>query len=863
MKKTVLLIMAVVFALGTVFAGPVDVNTAKTVGQKFAQTTLGIYSNDIDLVYAVTTNRGDVGMFVFNVGNEGFVIVSADDNFRPVVGYSDEGTFDASNVSPEMLFYMEAIANGRSQAKQAEDRAAEEWESVMKYGRPLSFNNGRGVPYLVQTKWNQNPAPYNSMCPADPNSPGSGYHAYVGCVATAMAQLMKYWNYPTQGQGSNSYTCTANPLAGYAGHPEYGVQSANFGATTYDWANMLNSYSAGNYTPEQGDAVATISYHCGVAVNMMYGGDEDDGSGAYTDDVPAAIKNHFLYANAATIVNYSNNLTYWKNLLKDQFDLGWPVYYAGSSSQGGHAFICDGYNDADYFHFNWGWGGSSNNYFIITNIDYSNSMRIIINFVPSAVYANTAQAPTNVTAVKTNDVAQEATISWTNPSKTMSNANITSIDQIVVERNGVVIATLENAAPGAAMSYVDHEVPCYSTFEYKVYAVIGGAKGKAASASESFGPTCQWKIIATSSNMNGWKGGSIVAYDGAGQEIDAFTMTNSTPVTYNMDITLGKVSFVWKPGSENVSLTIKIKDASGTIVYQYDGNTNDIPSGALYESNNGCGNAAPTTAPGELFAAQDGDNIILTWSGAKTDYGFNIYRDGYLFELTQTTEFIDETASLGGHCYQVCYLTDGGESPLSNEACANAGEGCESGSDLWYEIQANGKPIISWEAPENVAGVQGGYYVYRKTNEDGEYERVKLLSFNKTEYKDTKPMEDGNWYYYKVVCYYQSIDCYSAPIKNKYGNEFFVKVFYSIDAVNESAMGDVNLYPNPTKDSFTIEAENIQNVMVYNTVGQLVYNQTCEGNSAVINLGNVETGIYMVKVVTADGENVQKVSVIR
>ena len=123
-------------------------------------------------------------------------------------------------------------------------------------------------------------------------------------------------------------------------------------------------------------------------------------------------------------------------------------------------------------------------------------------------------------------------------------------------------------------------------------------------------------------------------------------------------------------------------------------------------------------------------------------------------------------------------------------------------------------------------------------------------------YKQTQPHNSA----YLQLCIYSTTYLHNRT--TAYSHDC-TDMFYSIDAVNESAMGDVNLYPNPTKDSFTIEAENIQNVMVYNTVGQLVYNQTCEGNSAVINLGNVETGIYMVKVVTADGENVQKVSVIR
>lgn len=316
MKKYLMSLLALVLAVGTLTAKPVDINTAKMVGQKFAQTTLGINSEDLNLVYTVNTDRGEASMYVFNVGNSGFVVVSADDNFRPVVGYSKSDIFDPNNISPEMLFYMKALAGGRSQAKHPDERAAEEWHSVMNYGRALSYNGGKGVDYLVQTRWNQDPAPYNSMCPADPQGPGG--HVYVGCVATAMAQLMNYWKYPAQGQGSHSYYC-----------PGYGTQSANFGATTYDWDNMLNSYSAGSYSPEQGNAVALLGYHCGVAVDMQYDG--VDGSGTDSGLVPNAIKNYFKYSTYAQLISYSN-LNYWQNTLKEQFDLGWPVYYSGYSS---------------------------------------------------------------------------------------------------------------------------------------------------------------------------------------------------------------------------------------------------------------------------------------------------------------------------------------------------------------------------------------------------------------------------------------------------------------------------------------------------------------------------------------------------
>ena len=860
MKKLLSLAVAVLLGMGAMFANPVDVTTAKTIGQKFVQTNFDqTRGSNLELIYTFTAKTGETSFYVFSVGEKGFVIVSANDNFRPIVGYSYDDNYNVDNR--ECNFYLNAIANGMAETKNntPDPKVAEEWESVMNYGRLLSYNNGRGVDYLCQTIWNQNPAPFNSMCPEDPLGPGG--HAYVGCVATAMAQIMKYWNYPEQGQGSHTYTCNANPWSGYQGHPEYGPQTANFGATTYDWAHMLNSYN-GSYTPEEGNAVATISYHCGVSVDMMYGNSAapDYGSGAFSADVPAAIVQYFKYSNAATLRNYSN-LAAWQTMLKEQLDLSWPVYHSGSSSDGGHAFVCDGYNDNDMFHYNWGWGGSMG-WFAANEIEYNSNMAAIINFVPADVYNNALQAPTNVTAVKTSDVAQEATISWTNPTKTLNQQNITSIDHMVVERNGEIIYTSETATPGASMSFVDSNVPCFSTFEYRVYAVYNGARGKYASASESFGPTCDWKIIATASSIQGWDGGAIIAYDGAGRLIDQYTMTNSGNATYIMKITLGKVAFAWKPGNNGVNLTFKIKDASGTVVYQYDGNSGDIAEGVFFATNNGCGNAAPTQAPGELFATVSGDDIVLTWSGAKTDYGYNIYRDGYLIELAHQTEFVDVAPPMGGHCYEVCYLTDGGESPLSNETCATAGEGCDAPSNLWYEVQANHKPIITWDPAPNMTA-DDGYVVYRKDGEDGEYKQLKILASNKTEYKENKALEDGVWYYYRVMAMYDANDCTSAPAKAMYGNEFFVKYLYSTDGVEENMTQAISVFPNPAKDMLTVQAENLNSVVIYNSLGQKVFAQTFDGNEATIDMNSFDAGIYMVRIVADGNEVTRKVSVIR
>lgn len=851
MKKILTLVIAVIFGIGTMFANPVDVNTAKSLGQMFAQANFEKNRNaDLQLYYTVTSDNGQPCAYVFNIGNEGFVIVAASDNVRPILGYSEEGAFDATNPYCGAMYMLETYKNSISYAIEKNINATTdveaEWKSLANCGK-LSNKKGGTVGPLVQTKWNQD-SPYNLYAPNDANGPGG--RCYAGCVATAMSQVMRYWDHPTQGTGSHSYYWSG-----------YGQQSANFGATTYQWDLMPKTLS--NASQEEIEAVAKLMYHCGVAVNMQFA---PDGSGAFSADVPPAMATYFDYAYCVQKQRSQYSLADWIGLLKDEFNLGRPVYYSGQSISGGHAFVCDGYDENDLMHYNWGWSGSSDGWFAVDAIDYATSAAAIFNYVPTHVYNNTVAAPSNVSVVRTNDLAQEATITWTNPTMTMGNEYVSSYDQIVVTRDGKVIYTADNPTPGEEMSFVDSNVPCYSKFEYKVFTIKDGVKGVSGSATESFGPKCEWNLVATSISIAGWDGACLVAYDGAGKEIYRFTATSSNSVTELMNLPLGKVSLVWKAGVKDVLyITFKIKDSTGATIYQYEGNSFGVPEGVLYTGNNSCGNAAPTEIPTDLHAnvADNGENIILTWEGtAKSNYGFNIYRDGLLCGLARSNEFVDEAPSLGGHCYQVCVLGDGGESELSNEVCGTAGEGCDAAKNEWYYTQSNGKPVITWELPDNTDGLEA-FFIYRKVNEDGEYERAKIVAANKTEYKETRALEAGNWYYYRVIAYYKANDCYAAPAKSMYGNDYFVKIYFGTEGVDDNMAQGIEMYPNPVKDVLTVKAEALSNVAVYNSLGQKVFEQDVDSEETTINTNNFEAGIYIVRIITNGDEVTRKISIVR
>jgi hypothetical protein len=356
-------------AVSTANGAPVDIKEAGVIAKNLfyeranINGKIGYDAITIDEVFTETRNSQNV-MYIFNVADgRGFVIIAADDIVYPVLGYSDEGSYTAENRPPAFTallnYYAEQIVYARENSQLPDKETTDAW-SLYATKREAS-KDIQAVTPLCATTWNQD-CYYNQLCPTASGGPCN--KAYAGCVATAMAQIMKYHNYPTTGTGTHSYT-----------HPTYGTLSANYGATTYGWANMPNNLSSGS-SATQKTAVATLIYHAGVAVNMDY---DPGGSGAYNADAPTAFISHFGYNNTAQYASKSSysNLQ-WALLIKGDLDNSLPVLYGGSNSggSGGHSFVCDGYQGTglytDAFHFNWGWSGYDNGYFLLSNLATSN-----------------------------------------------------------------------------------------------------------------------------------------------------------------------------------------------------------------------------------------------------------------------------------------------------------------------------------------------------------------------------------------------------------------------------------------------------------------------------------------------------------
>ena len=347
LTKILLLSIAIIGLHLSSAAHPVDLQTAQSIASKFMDT------NELQLATTYRTESDATALFVFNT-TDGFVIVSADDCETPIIGYSHEGRFDSSNVPVQMEDYLQdfvtRINYGIENHIEADKCTAKQWELVKAVGRLNERMDSKAVDPLLTEMWEQG-CLYNSLCPEMGKVPCG--HAEVGCVAVAIGQIMHYWRYPTTGWGSHSYSNSGLTL------------SADFGNTVYDWDHMPDSLTDDS-SEDEIKAVATLLYHCGVSVDMKY---ENNGSGANSGDVPNALIRYFNYSRRIHIEKRSDYTDEeWISMMKVCLDLQRPIYYGGKGSAGSHAFVCDGYDNNDLLHFNWGWG-RANGYFALGHLN--------------------------------------------------------------------------------------------------------------------------------------------------------------------------------------------------------------------------------------------------------------------------------------------------------------------------------------------------------------------------------------------------------------------------------------------------------------------------------------------------------------
>lgn len=324
----------------------------------------------IDEIISVKKQSTDLIYYV-NYKNGGWVAISATDAVRPILAYSYTGTYVGDNQPENFKAWVSQYENqiyySINNNLKGDNKIKEMWHyyTASNSYKLRDFEVKTEVEPLLISKWNQGKY-YNEMCPEDS---GPGGHCYAGCVPAAMGQICNYFGFPESGLGSYSYEC-----------PPYGTLSADFENTTYNFNWMPISVNTNSVETAQ------LLYHLGVSCDLDYG---PDGSGMYNHKAAYALRTHFKYDPTTQYLYRDSTTMDWDSVMVNHLDRKIPLYYAGWSVPDivGHAFVCDGYQDSTYYHFNWGWGGSNDGYFYIDNLspggsNFNLAQELVINCFP-------------------------------------------------------------------------------------------------------------------------------------------------------------------------------------------------------------------------------------------------------------------------------------------------------------------------------------------------------------------------------------------------------------------------------------------------------------------------------------------------
>ena len=347
MKRTIALFYALL-TVAMVLANPIDKQQARRLAAQFAESRGAQLKGEPLRAPGRTTATEQQPLYVFNTdGNQGFVIVSGDDRAETILGYTEQGQYDEDALPENFRWWLEMTAK--------EIEALSLQGEAQREAPARKVKTHRAITPLLVTEWNQGSATeegyiYNTLCPTI-----NGKHCITGCVATAGAQIMYYYQWPKK---------ATSVVPGYTREGSSADTSKDLPAITFDWAKMKPTYSSADQGTASAKAVAELMLYCGYAARMNYG---LGGSGAATSILAEGMAQYFDYDPYTYHTVYRNSYTIdeWDELIYGELAASRPIVYSGSSFSGGHAFICDGYDGEGLYHFNWGWGGSYNGFFTL------------------------------------------------------------------------------------------------------------------------------------------------------------------------------------------------------------------------------------------------------------------------------------------------------------------------------------------------------------------------------------------------------------------------------------------------------------------------------------------------------------------
>ena len=404
-KKISLLVFNLLMGL-SIFASPIDQNGAFLKAKSFLNQhnlNLTINSNKV-----LTTKRAastdNAPYYIFNsTDGNGFVIISGDDRTDEVLGYSDSGQIDLDNMPDGLAFML-----GRYQEEMTMIDQLEPADIQQTAIRRVMSQARVPVAPLIKNFWGHM-APFNKFNPKVNDTT-----CVVSCGAVAVSELMGYHKYP-----ENSL-----PVSGYT-TPTRQLVLEDLPSIPFDWANMLNMYKKVSYTSAEGTAVGWLMRYVGQTLNTDFNATT---SSVDVSKIPLLLRKYGYHASDYWYSTWKT-MNEWEDLLYWQVSKGWPVLISGfSTGKSGHVFLCDGYDEDDYFHIDWGWEGSSKGYFKLTllspyknvsdNYNYMNALAFIFNIYPEPNEDNTENDDTG------DDIIDETNIMADNDPLEISNKTI-------------------------------------------------------------------------------------------------------------------------------------------------------------------------------------------------------------------------------------------------------------------------------------------------------------------------------------------------------------------------------------------------------------------------------------------------------
>lgn len=828
MKKLFVLTLCVGTCI-CLYAKPRAFQDAQQIAKEFTGNTGTTSKGTKTSVQLAYTKNGSLQplYYVFNKGT-GFIIVSADDRATEILGYSDAGLFDIDNLPDNFRSWLNVYATELENLSTTPEQA----ELLNSPAKTQTRSTGKSLaPLLGSIMWDQG-SPYNALCPTI-----NGQRTAVGCVATAMAQIMRYHRWPEKGTGTTpTYTTTSNKLK---------VSSVNLANTTYDWANMTPFYNDSSSRAEM-TAVATLMYHCGVSVEMDYG----LSSGAYSSDVPNALKTYFSYnQNMEMLSRDYYTKAEWDSIIRKELDEKRPVYYSGSSMSGGHAFVCDGYDANGLFHFNWGWSGLSNGYFALSSLTpssqgiggssggYNFAQGIIIGIQPETTTgSNIYQLCMDTTmTVSNNQISKNDmfTISvdglWNMGARTFSG----KIGPALYDASGNIICTLKMQNTSLASyrgwnscSFTENTIPnAVQNGNYRLHLVY-----QATGSSD-------YTIIRTPTGTSNYI--QVTVND------NKVTFTNTTEFEVDLQLDAlevignlyqnkeGKIKYtITNHGIEYVSgLVILLESTINDTIYQW-GNLNPVSIA------NG---ETQTFEVLENIELEPGEYMLSLYYDSGNSYQninyVNLWGEGKLVTIL-------ETPAAGIPNLQLL-------SPISFDDNDNVNR-----SDMNMSVRITNKGayfsdnVIAFIFPES-GGKSLSYFGFQPISIDKD-ETCDIT------FSGAVGLAEGT---YLVALYYNYNNNWQQFTPKANSELTFTLV--APTALNSTEMMDATIYPNPVQDIMYVRtADKVNEICIYDLSGrQLIHLQPETSGEMQLPMNNLEAGTYMLMIRT--GETVKTTKFIK